>query len=93
MKQLQALLFRQREKQVVEKTRKKLDERYEFTGSEPAVGDKVLMKQNNKVGVLSEIRGKKAIVQFGAMPLTVEMKDLKTVRERPADAGENAAET
>jgi DNA mismatch repair protein MutS2 len=93
MKQLQALLFRQREKQVVEKTRKKLDERYEFTGSEPAVGDKVLMKQNNKVGVLAEMRGKKAIVQFGAIPLTVEWKDLKTVRERPADAGENAAET
>jgi dsDNA-specific endonuclease/ATPase MutS2 len=51
------------------------------------------MKQNNKVGVLAEMRGKKAIVQFGAIPLTVEWKDLKTVRERPADAGENAAET
>ena len=86
MKQLQALLFKQREKQVVEKTRRKLDERYEFTGAEPTVGDKVLMKQNNKVGVLTEVRGRKAIVQFGAVPLTVEWGDLRTVREKPADA-------
>jgi DNA mismatch repair protein MutS2 len=85
MKQLQALLFKQREKQVVEKTRRKLDERYEFAGTEPSLGDKVLMRQNNKVGVLTEMRGKKAIVQFGAIPLTVELKDLKTVRDRPPE--------
>jgi len=82
MKQLHALLFRQKEKQVTEKVRKKIDARYEETGLPPVSGDKVLMKQNNKVGVLAELRGKKAIVQFGLLPLTVEYADLIAVREK-----------
>ncbi|MCU0380384.1 MAG: DNA mismatch repair protein MutS, partial [Chitinophagaceae bacterium] len=76
MRQLHALLFRQKEKQVKEKVRKKLDARYELASGEARPGDKVLMKQNNQVGTLSEIRGKKAIVQLGSMPLTVEYGDL-----------------
>jgi DNA mismatch repair protein MutS2 len=40
------------------------------------------MKQNNKVGVLAEIRGKKAIVNLGAMPLQVNFADLTTVVEK-----------
>jgi DNA mismatch repair protein MutS2 len=45
-------------------------------------GDKVLMKQNNQVGTLVEIRGRKAIVQLGSIPLTVEYADLDRVREK-----------
>jgi DNA mismatch repair protein MutS2 len=82
LKQMHALLFRQKEKQVSEKVRKKLDARYIETGIEPRAGDKVLMKQNNQVGQLVEIRGKKAIVQLGAIPLTVEYSDLLTVQEK-----------
>jgi DNA mismatch repair protein MutS2 len=82
MRQLHALLFRQKEKQVKEKVRKKLDARYELASGEARPGDKVLMKQNNQVGTLSEIRGKKAIVQLGSMPLTVEYGDLALVREK-----------
>ena len=48
----------------------------------PAIGNLVLMKQNNKVGVLAEIRGKKAIVNLGAMPLQVNFADLTTVVEK-----------
>jgi DNA mismatch repair protein MutS2 len=40
------------------------------------------MKQNNQVGQLVEIRGKKAIVQLGAIPLTVEYSDLISVKEK-----------
>jgi DNA mismatch repair protein MutS2 len=40
------------------------------------------MKQNNKVGTLAEIRGKKAIVNLGAMPLQVNMEDLIAVKEK-----------
>jgi DNA mismatch repair protein MutS2 len=40
------------------------------------------MKQNNKVGVLAEIRGKKAIVNLGSMPLQVNLEDLVAVREK-----------
>jgi DNA mismatch repair protein MutS2 len=82
MRQLHALLFRQKEQQVKEKKRKKLDARYEMAGGQAMPGDKVLMKQNNQVGTLVEIRGRKAIVQLGSMPLTVEYADLDRVREK-----------
>ena len=85
MRQLQALLFKQKENQVKEKTRKKIDARYEETGAPLVEGEKVLMRQNNKVGILAEIRGKRAIVQFGAIPLTVALDDLVVVREKAPD--------
>jgi DNA mismatch repair protein MutS2 len=40
------------------------------------------MKNNRQVGVVKEIRGKKAIIQVGIMPITVEVADLVVVRER-----------
>jgi DNA mismatch repair protein MutS2 len=82
MRQLHALLFRQKEQQVREKKRKKLDARYEMAEGAAMPGDKVLMKQNNQVGTLVEIRGRKAIVQLGSIPLTVEYADLDRVREK-----------
>lgn len=83
MKRLQALLSVQQERQVTDKVKKKLDARYEETGQAPKVGEPVLMRKNNKVGLLLEIRGKNAIVQLGAMPLTVACQDLVAVRIKP----------
>lgn len=83
MKNLHALLFNQKEKQVKEKVKKKLDSKYREIEGEPKIGDFVLMAQNNKVGMLSEIRGKKAIVNLGAMPLQVNYADLTRVEEKP----------
>lgn len=82
LKNMQVLLFNQKEKQVKEKQKKKLDSKYVESGSIPVPGDLVLMKQNNKVGVLTEVRGKKAIVNYGAIPLQVNFSDLLTVVER-----------
>ncbi|MEY3186424.1 MAG: hypothetical protein RL675_243 [Bacteroidota bacterium] len=82
MKNLHALLFNQKEKQVKEKVKTKLDSKYREIGGEPKLGDLVLMKQNNKVGLLAEIRGKKAIVNLGAMPLQVNFADLTVVVEK-----------
>ena len=82
MKNLHALLFSQKEKQVTEKKKKKLDSRYEALESLPVVGGLVLMKQNNKIGTLAEIRGKKAIVNLGALPLQVNWDDLVAVKEK-----------
>jgi DNA mismatch repair protein MutS2 len=79
MKHLQALLFQQKEKQVKEKVKGKLSAKYKEMQGEPSVGDLVLMRLNNKVGTLSEIRGKKAIVNFGNLPLQVNYSDLKRV--------------
>jgi DNA mismatch repair protein MutS2 len=82
MKNLHALLFDQKEKQVKEKVKTKLDSKYKEIGGIPKVGDLVLMKQNSKVGSLAEIRGKKAIVNLGAMPLQVNFADLTVVMEK-----------
>ena len=82
MKNLHALLFDQKEKQVKEKVKTKLDSKYKEIGGVPKVGDLVLMKQNSKVGTLAEIRGKKAIVNLGAMPLQVNFADLTVVMEK-----------
>ena len=85
MKNLQALLFTQKEKQVTEKKKKKLDSRYMESGKLPVPGDLVLMSQNNKVGVLASLRGKKAIVNLGTMPLQVNFDDLVAVVEKPVE--------
>src|SRR5580698_7750977 len=62
-KQMQVLLFKQKEKQVNEKVRKKFDAKYTEVGGSAQIGNKVMMKQNHQVGTVKEIRGKKAIVQ------------------------------
>lgn len=85
MKNLQALLFTQKEKQVTEKKKKKLDSRYMESGKLPVPGDLVLMSQNNKVGILASLRGKKAIVNLGTMPLQVNFEDLVAVIEKQVE--------
>lgn len=87
MKTMQALLFRQKEKQVQEKKRNRLSSKYEEVRKILEVGDLALMKQNNQVGTVKEIRGKKVVVQLGSMPITVGIEDLTTVRlkEQPAE--------
>jgi DNA mismatch repair protein MutS2 len=84
IKQLQALLFSQHQQQATEKVKKKLDAKYETTNSTISVGTKVLMKKNHQVGEVKEIRGKRAVVQVGLMPITVSMDDLVAVAEKPA---------
>ncbi len=82
VKMIQSLLFKQKEKQVTEKIQKKIDKKFEQVGGEVAVNDKVQMSNSRSVGVVKQIRGKKAIVQVGIMPITVDVKDLVIVRER-----------
>jgi DNA mismatch repair protein MutS2 len=85
IKQMQALLFKQKEKQVNEKVRKKFDAKYEEVGGDVQVGTKVMMKKNHQVGAVKELRGKKAIVQVGLIPITVDLSDLIVVKDRPQE--------
>ena len=85
IRQMQALLFKQKEKQVNEKVRKKFDARYTEIGGDIQVGNKVMMKKNHQVGTVREIRGKKAIVQVGLVPITVDLSDLTVVQDRPQE--------
>lgn len=82
MKQLHALLFGQNQKQVTEKVKKKIGSKYDEVGGEIVVGNKVLMKKNHQVGEVKEIRGRKAVVQLGLMPITVDLGDLTVVTEK-----------
>jgi DNA mismatch repair protein MutS2 len=84
-KQMQALLFKQKEKQVNEKVRKKFDAKYTEIGGNAQIGNKVMMKKNHQVGTVREIRGKKAIVQVGLVPITVGLADLTVVEDRPQE--------
>lgn len=86
IKMIQALLFKQREKQVVEKQQQKIDKKYIETTEPVKEGGRVKMIANRQVGVVTKIRGKKAIVQVGAVPITVDVKELVVVKEK---GGEN----
>ena len=65
-----------------EKQQKKMNEKFEEVGGEIKIGAKVRMKQNRQVGIVKEIRGKKAVLQVGVMPITVELKDLVVVKDK-----------
>ena len=82
IKMMQSVLFKQREKQVNEKQQKQIDKRFEEVEGEMKAGDKVKMKNSRQVGVIKELRGKKAIIQVGIMPITVDVAELVRVKER-----------
>ena len=82
IKIMQALLFKQPEKQILQKKQKKIDNKYIETNESVKQGDKVIMKANRQVGTVTNIRGKKAIVQVGAIPITVDIGDLVVVWEK-----------
>jgi DNA mismatch repair protein MutS2 len=82
IKTINSLLFKQKEKQVAEKQQKKIDQKFEEIGGEIKVGNKVKMKSNRQVGIVTDIRSKKAIVQVGAIPITIDLSDLVLVKEK-----------
>jgi DNA mismatch repair protein MutS2 len=85
MQQVQVLLFNQNKQQSNEKVQKKIGSKYKEVGGDIAVGNKVLMKKNHQVGEVREIRGRKAVVQLGLMPITVDLNDLTVVMDKPAE--------
>jgi len=82
MRQLRLLLFPPKKEQTGEKAKKKINSKYQEVGGDIRIGNKVLMKKNHQVGEVKEIRGKKAVVQLGMIPITVEIGDLVVVSER-----------
>jgi len=82
VRMMQALLFKQPEKKVLQRKQQKLESRYLEIGGNVKQGDKVIMKSNQQLGVVKDIRGKKAIVQVGAVPITVSLDNLAIVIEK-----------
>lgn len=85
IKQMEALLFKKDEKKVVSKMQRKIDAKFSEIGGEMKVGDKVKMKRNHQVGEVLELRGKRAVVKIGLLPMQVEVKDLVVVKEKSSE--------
>jgi DNA mismatch repair protein MutS2 len=86
IKQMEALLFKKDEKKVVSKMQKKIDARFSEVGGEVKPGDKVKMRKNHQVGEVLELRGKRAMVRIGLLPMQVDVKDLVVVKEKREEA-------
>jgi DNA mismatch repair protein MutS2 len=87
LKQTELLLFQQKQQQVNQKIKKKFDSKFTEVKGDILPGVSVKMKRNHQVGVVKEVRGRKAVVQIGLMPMTVDVDSLIVVMEKPA--GEN----
>ena len=82
IKNINSLLFKQKEKTVEEKQQKKIDQKFEEVGGEIKIGNKVKMKSNRQVGIVKDIRSKKAIVQVGVIPITIDLAELVLIKEK-----------
>jgi DNA mismatch repair protein MutS2 len=83
---MEALLFKKNEKKVAGKMQKKITSKYQETAAEVKPGDTVVMKKNHQVGTVLELRGKRAVVKVGLLPMQVELKDLAVVTEKKPSA-------
>ncbi len=82
IRQMNALLFKKDEKKAVSKMQKKIDSKFAEIGGEIKTGDKVKLKLNHQVGEVLELRGKRAVVKVGLLPMQVDLKDLVVVKEK-----------
>ena len=79
IQQMEVLLLKKGEHKVVSKLQKKIESNFEEIPGDPTIGAKVMVKKNHQVGLLMEIRGKKAIVKIGQLPMQVDLKELVMV--------------
>jgi DNA mismatch repair protein MutS2 len=82
IKQMQALLFNQKEKPVNEKVKKKFDTKYVEVEGNILPGSVVKMKKSHQTGTVRVLRGKKAVVQVGMIPITIDISDLVLIKEK-----------
>lgn len=82
IKQMHTLLFNQKEKPIPEKVKKKFDAKFVEIEGNIVPGSSVKMKKTHQTGTVKELRGKKAVVQVGTVPITIEMSDLVLIREK-----------
>jgi DNA mismatch repair protein MutS2 len=85
IKEMEALLFKKNEQKATNKMQKKIDSKFAEIGGDIKIGDKVKMKRNHQVGEVMELRGKRAVVKIGLLPMQVEVGDLIVVKERMAE--------
>lgn len=86
MKEMFALLFKKNDQKIVSKKQKQIDSKYEELKGDIKVGNKVKMKRNMQVGEVLELRGKKAVVKIGMLPMQINLDDLVLIKEREASS-------
>lgn len=82
MKEMFALLFKKNEVKLQSKMQKKLDARFDELEGSIEVGSKVKMRRNHQVGQVLELRGKRAVVKIGLLPMQVDLQDLVLIKEK-----------
>ncbi|MFL5808734.1 MAG: endonuclease MutS2 [Flavisolibacter sp.] len=82
VKEMSALLFPKNEQKVASKKQKQINSKYEEIKGEIKIGDKVKMKKNLQVGQVLELRGRKAVVKIGLLPMQIDLEDLALVKEK-----------
>jgi DNA mismatch repair protein MutS2 len=82
IREMEALLFKRNEQKTVNRMQKKIESKYNEIGGEVKTGDKVKLSRNAQVGEVLELRGKRALVKIGQLPMLVEVKDLVVVSEK-----------
>src|SRR5678816_3516425 len=87
IKNISALLFNKHEKKAAGKMQKQVESKFIELPGEIKVGEKVKMKKNHQVGQVIEMRGKKAVVKIGLLPIHVDIKDLVLVRSKQDETG------
>jgi DNA mismatch repair protein MutS2 len=79
------ILFKRKQIEQNAAAAKKADKKFKLAGRKPQEGDLVRHTLNHQVGRLTEIKGKKAMVQIGNLPFTVTIDEWVTVEERPIE--------
>ena len=87
IKNISALLFNKHEKKAAGKMQKQIESKFIELAGEIKVGEKVKMKKNHQVGQVIEMRGKKAVVKIGLLPIHVDIKDLVLVKSKQDETG------
>lgn len=87
IKNISALLFNKHEKKAAGKMQKQVESKFIELAGEIKVGEKVKMKKNHQVGQVIEMRGKKAVVKIGMLPIHVDINDLVLVRSKQDETG------
>ncbi len=82
IKNISALLFNKPEKKTAGKMQKQVDSKYDELPGEIKAGEKVKVKKNHQVGQVLELRGKKAVVKIGLLPMQVDITELVLVKEK-----------
>lgn len=79
------ILFKKKQIRANAAQAKKADKNYKVLGGNPKVGDFVRHKTNHQVGILSELNDKKAVIQIGKMPFTVNISEWVVVSKKKKD--------